>query len=412
MKIQLVYDSPTRLADSSIRYERYLRGFRCLGHDASMITTAASAEGSDWAESVPDRGALLDPALWAGIAPDLVLLPTWLGMADLLAAIRPHARHVVALADSDGHVGARAHPRESLARMVAGQPTPAGKLRSSGWWARQYLGLDRSVDRGVVESCRLCDRIVVFSPGAGANLSAFLRSAGCDTPDGGIVVAPYPVDEGFESAPVRIDREDQILAVGRWEDPQKGAGLLAAAVRELIRLGQPSRVVIVGSGGVDRFGPIARANPGRVEYRGVVAPAEVLALMDESRVLLSTSRWESGPIVAAEAVLRGCSVAGPRSIPGFRMFAEAGCGSLFAGRSPRSVAEALRNEANARRDGWRDPRAIADAWRGHFTPRDVCERILRSLGPGRGDGAEGPRGGASDRNPARPRPIPATVQHP
>jgi len=114
MRIQLMFNNPSRLADSSIRYGRYIRGFRELGHEAAMITTVVSAEGVNWAETVPDTRSLFDPLLWARLSADLVLLPTWLGMADLLAAIRPSARRVVALADSDGYVGSRVHPWRSL----------------------------------------------------------------------------------------------------------------------------------------------------------------------------------------------------------------------------------------------------------------------------------------------------------
>ena len=194
MKIRLVYNNSPRLADSSIRYERYIEGFRELGHDVSMITTLGSAEGVNWAETVPDTRSLLDPLLWARLSPDLVLLPTWLGMADLLAAIRPHARHVIALADSDGYVGSRVHPWQSLSRMLAIQGSLEGKLRAAGWWVKQYLGADQSVDQMVLDSCRLCDRVVVFSPGAKANLHAFFRFHRADELAARVLVAPYPVE--------------------------------------------------------------------------------------------------------------------------------------------------------------------------------------------------------------------------
>ena len=374
MKIQLVFNHRDRLADPSmsIRYERYIEGFRELGHDVSMITTVASAEGVNWAETVPDTRSLFDPLLWARLSPDLVLLPTWLGMADLLAAIRPHARHVIVLADSDGYVGSRVHPWRSLSRKLAMERSLEGKLRAAGWWVRQYLGADRSVDQGVVDSCRLCDRVVVFSPGAKANLHAFFRFHRVDELAARVLVAPFPVDESFEASPVATHREDQILAIGRWADPQKAAGLLADTLAELVRRREASKVIVIGSGGEAVFGPLARACPSRVDYRGVVPQAEVLELFDQSQVLLSTSRWESGPIVAAEAVLRGCSVVGAKSIPGFRQFSDTGCGTVFATRSPRAVANAVREEAQAWRDGRRDPNVIAAAWRGYFTPRQVC----------------------------------------
>ena len=89
MKIQLVFNHRDRLADPSmsIRYERYIEGFRGLGHDVPMITTVASAEGVNWAETVPDTRSLFDPLLWARLSPDLVLIP------DVARDGRPVGRH-------------------------------------------------------------------------------------------------------------------------------------------------------------------------------------------------------------------------------------------------------------------------------------------------------------------------------
>ncbi len=382
MRIQLVYNHSARLADSSIRYERYIRGFRELGHDAAIVTTVASAEGVNWADTVPETRSLFDPALWARLSPDVVVLPTWLGMADLLAVIRPHAHRVVALADDDGYVGPRVHPRQSLCRMLTQQRSLGGKLRSAGWWVRQYLGVDRSIDQETLDSCRLCDRVVMFSPGAKANLQAFFRFYRAEDLAARVVVAPLPVDESFETSPVVTHRADQIVAIGRWDDPQKAAGLLADTLAELVRRREPSRAVVIGSGGKEVFGPLTGAYPSHVEYRGVVPQAEVLQVLNQSRILISTSRWEGGPTVAAEAVLRGCSVVGPESIPGFHQLSDSGCGAVFATWRPRAIADAVMEEARAWRDGRRDPRVIAATWRGYFTPREVCARILESLGSG------------------------------
>ena len=225
------------------------------------------------------------------------------------------------------------------------------KLRTAGWWARRCIGVDRSVDKAIVDSCRLCDRVIVFSPGARANLHAFFRFRRADELVPRVVVAPYPVEESFEVSPLLTDKLDQILAIGRWADPQKAAGLLADTLAELVRRREPSRLVVIGPGGETVFGPLARAYPSRVVYRGAVAQAEVLDLFNQSRVLLSTSRWESGPIVAAEAVLRGCTVVGSRSIPSFRRFSNAGCGTVFATRGPRTIANAVQDEARAL-EGW------------------------------------------------------------
>jgi glycosyltransferase involved in cell wall biosynthesis len=374
----IVWNSPTRLADSSIRYERYARGLRALGYDAAIVATAAAA--ADFPEAVhtvSDPAALYDAGLWAKLRPDLVLIPTWLGMADLLAAIRPHARRIVALSDSDGYVGARVHPRQLLIRSWSLHDRFPDRVRSALWLARQYLWAYPTVDGPMLASCRLCDRVAVCSPGARQNLEAFFRFHGEPGLAERVVVAPYPVDESFDAAPVSPVRADQVVAIGRWGDRQKAALMLARVVRRFVRAGGQSRVVILGSGGTDHFRGLQADHPDQVRYLGVVPQQQVRELMGESRVLLSTSRWESGPIVALEALLTGCTVVGPRVIPGFRQLCESGeYGACYSPRTSRAAAAVLLAETRVWADGRRDPAAIAAAWRGHFTPKAVCEQLL------------------------------------
>lgn len=380
MRIRIAFNSPTRLAESSIRYDRYLDGFRRLGHDAALITTAFSAEGVDYAEVVPDTAALHDSTFWSKQAADLVVLPTWLGMPELLASIRPHTHRLVALTDSDGYIGARVHPRQLLKRMWSFHSTLSLRLRSAFWWARQYLGDYRRTDAPVLAAASLCDRQVVFSPAAKANLSRFYSFHGRPEMNNRIQVVPYPVDEAFEHEPVSLDRDDVFVAIGRWWDAQKAAGLLSAGVARYLSHGGKGHFVLLGTGGDETFRSLLEANAARVEYRGTVPPKEVAVLLGRAKVLLSTSRWESGPIVAAEALLRGCSLVGPEDIPGFAQMCDGGtCGTTFRHRSAAAVADALKSEADSWTTGRRQPTTIAARWQGYFTPEAVCRQLLSSL---------------------------------
>jgi glycosyltransferase involved in cell wall biosynthesis len=382
MRVAVVFNSPTRIADSSIRYERYVRGFRALGHDAALVTTRASAEGAAWVDvAVPDAGSLHDPGLWRELRADAVVLPTWLGMAELLEKVRPHARWIVGLADSDGRVGARVHPWALAVRMWSFHRRLSDRLRAAFWLARQYGGAYRQVDAPVLASARLCDRVVVCSEGARGNLAAFFRYHREPELAARLHVAPYPVDESFDELAVSAERRRQVVAIGRWEDPQKAVPFLARLIGRYLGRGDDARFVLLGSGGEDHFRGCVARRPDRVEYRGVVPPAEVTRVLDESQVLLSTSLWESGPIIAAEALLRGCSLVGPRSVPLLDELAREGGGTTFASRS--AAVAALEAELAAWSAGRRDPLEIARRWRGQFTPAAVCDRLLDGLAEAR-----------------------------
>ena len=378
MRIGIVWTAAPRLAITTVRFERYLQGFEALGHEAVIVSTREAAAGYPWAGvTVASLNDLREPALWADLRLDAALVVTWLGMGDVLAALRPHVRHVISLADSDGVVGVRVFPDRLLSRMWHVNAGPA-KLRAAGWWLRQYLWAYAGVDRAVLESARLADRIVVYSPGAKENLQAFFDFHREPELGERVLASPYPVDDGFANAPVPTIRENQIVSIGRWADPQKGARLLAAAIRRYVRAGGAWRFAILGADGADWFQPLQQAYPQQVDYRGPVGQREVADLLGRSRVLLSTSRWESGPIVAGEALVRGCSLVGPASIPSFRHFCRT-CGTTFAARTGRAVADALAHEVEVWQNGGRDPLAIAAAWKDCFSAAAVCRQLLAGL---------------------------------
>jgi hypothetical protein len=384
MRVAIVFNSPTRLADSSIRYERYVRGFAALGHETLLVCSEQSAAGFDHpCVTVNISNALAREQFWDSLRADLVVIVTWLGMADVVRAAKTVTPTVIVLADSDGYVGARVHPYDLLARMWHMQSSWGNKLRSAGWWLRQYLWRYKDVDRPALEQAEAADFVACCSPGARHNLRAFLTYHNRPELAQKVIVSPYPVEDSFVDQPLAEARKRQIVAIGRWDDAQKDAPLLRAGIEAYIRRGGRYQVVLAGSGGEQEFGPLCLRHPGQVRYLGVVAPAAVAEALAESRILVSASRWESGPIVANEALALGCSLAGPARIPGFAWYCEdSRFGTLFARRSPGSLACALLRETEAWDAGSRDPARAAAVWRPLFSARGVCEPLARLASAG------------------------------
>lgn len=379
MRIAIIYDSPSRLATSSIRYERYADGFRELGCEAVIVTTRFSAEGySCPCRVVEDRQALLEPTLWDEERFDVALLPTWLGKADLLNVVRSSGCRTVALTDTDGYIGARVHFRELLTRLCAMQRTIGGKVRAFFWGLRQYLWFYRELDGSVLDSMDASDRVVVCSPFAVDNLKRFFSYHQRADLNDKLSVTPYPVDPSFESGTIGHDRAARVLAIGRWDDDQKDPRLLYRLLRRRIESGAESYTV-VGTRANAVFGSLARLAPRRVELIDSATPEEIRSHLRSSQILLSTSKWESGPIVASEALLSGCSLVGPASVPKIRWLASLGYGTVFERRTVRAVETAIETELENWRTGRRDSEAIAAAWRGKFTAAAICRGLLAGL---------------------------------
>lgn len=135
-----------------------------------------------------------------------------------------------------------------------------------------------------------------------------------------VLYAPYGVDVQTLGAQTRTPRVGplRIVWVGRLEQEQKRVHDLPAILAELDQQGVDYRLRIVGDG-PERAALCAGLAPwlasARAELIGALPPAalaaEVYATAD---VLLITSSWETGPIVAWEAMAAGVPVVSSRYV--------------------------------------------------------------------------------------------------
>jgi hypothetical protein len=93
--------------------------------------------------------------------------------------------------------------------------------------------------------------------------------------------------------------------------------------------------------------------------------------------LVLSSRWESGPIVAFEALAAGAAVIGPEWVPACRWVCDGQLGgTLFRKRSAAALGSAIVREVDAWRGGERDPAKIVAAWRPRLDPVAACRTML------------------------------------
>jgi len=319
---------------------------------------------------------MAEPGFWRPLGFDAAIVVAWLRRPGLMAAVRTGVPWVVSVADSDGVFGVRAFPLAVLRRMVAFHSRWVNKVRAAKHWCQLALGRYREHDREVLAAGDSADRITVTTPGARDNLGWFFASHARPDLAAKVAVVPYPVDDEFLTAGVSAARANRVVAIGRWDDPQKDAGLLAAGLGRAAAARPDTEFVVLGRGGERVFGGVGRRHPG-VRYIGVRAQDEVAGLLRASRALVVSSRWESGPIVAFEAVCSGATVVGPAWVPACPWVSDGGrFGTVFARRSPAALAAALTAELAAWDTGARDPAATAAHWRPRFDPRAVCEALL------------------------------------
>lgn len=380
MRVALVWPGPDLLANISVRFEHYIHGFRLLGHEAFAVAPRTQLDGFTWpsvACQTPEE--LRDPVFWHALQPDMALVITWLGHSEILEALRPSCKHIVSIADSDGQIGTRAHPRATILRMVGQHRTVLNKVRAAKYWLQQYLYLWKTLDDHKLASIRAADLVVVGNTAAKANILRFLDCHKVrDELEKKILIAPYPVASCFLNGNIPVQRKDRIVAIGRWESPQKDVRLLLKVLARVLHARPGTEAYVIGTGGEAVFQAIRKKTP-RFHYLGPQAPSTVAHTLAESRCLLITSRWESGPIVANEALCMGCSIVGPEAIPALSSFCGSGpFGTASPTRSERGLASSLIKELEAWDRGFRNCVATAQHWRPVFDPVNVCASLIKA----------------------------------
>ncbi len=381
MKIALVWNGPVALDRISFRHENYQAGWSALGHDAVLVT-ARELAGSFTGEThlVARREELERAETWRTLAADVAVGITWHRMAPMLTAIRAAGTPVVAIADSDGQVGFAAHPRISWLRIGAYQKNLAGRARALRYFCRRFIASSRRRDAEELEfvaSTRASDRVVLGSQPAIACFRSFLRQQRAGDLATRLREVPFAVPEAFCLRALAA-KEDRVVAIGRWSDPQKDASLLAGALAQFLARRRSTEVVIFGADAEAAFGPLARRDT-RLRLAGIQEPHIVAETLATSRAALFSSRWETGPHVATEALALGATlVAAP--MPNLAGMIDGGrFGTLADSRRPDALATALATELAAWDDGRRDAAAIAAHWRARLSPAAVGRDLLATL---------------------------------
>lgn len=387
MRVAVVWNYGTPLRQCSFRFEEYVRGLEALGHEAFVACPESSDDGFPVPiVSPPDGGGLEDEEFWRGLEADVAIVPSFHQMSSLLELIRGAGVRTIAMGDSDGQMGLRAFPLATLRRKVfSGSPDRGHQFRQLRFLARRYLLSFRRTDpqdAEFVRSAASSDALILGCEEAKFHFRRFLRTAGAGGLQGRVHVSPLAIHRVYVESPDLGRERRGMVAIGRWDDPQKNAPLLARALsRYFGRAGREASgdpVRIFGPGAEELFGALGRRFP-NVEHRGPQYPEVLAEALAGSRFIVFSSRWEGAPHAGCEALSMGATVVGT-PIPSLRSWAGGGAyGRVASAHRAGPLAAAIAEEQAAWRRGERDPASIAAAWRRRSSGRGVCQTMLEAL---------------------------------
>jgi glycosyltransferase involved in cell wall biosynthesis len=152
------------------------------------------------------------------------------------------------------------------------------------------------------KTLRLLPSILVETPQATALWKSLVRRLGADPEK--IHHVPHPIQTDIFKFDPAIQKKNQIISVGRWDSYQKNLPLLLRTFRDFLDKNPTWSSLVIGSGL-----PSKSPHP-RITFLLPTGPNQLARQMQESKIFLSSSKYESFGLAAAEATACGCVVVG------------------------------------------------------------------------------------------------------
>ena len=386
MRVAVVWNHGTPLSQCSFRFEEYIRGLEELGHEAFVVCPESSDDGFPVPTFSPPSGeGLTNREFWFDLLVQAAIVPSFHQMSHLLELLVGIGVRTIAMGDSDGQMGLRSFPLATMRRTIhAGVSDPRRRRREVARLALRYLRSFRRRDPQDAEflrSARFSDVLILGNAESCDHFRRFLRGAGAGAHADRVHVAPLAINRVFCEFPDLGRERRGLVAVGRWDDPQKNAPLLARALRRYLDDAGDERdapVHIFGAGGEEHFRALRGLYP-NVIHHGPQHPPVLAEALAGSRSIVFSSRWEGSPHAGCEALAMGATIVGT-PIPSLRSWSEGGAyGRVATAHRAGPLARAIADEQAAWRRGERDPANIAAVWRDRSSGRGVCKAMLAAL---------------------------------
>jgi glycosyltransferase involved in cell wall biosynthesis len=363
-----------------------VRALRSMGYDAWLVALKDPTQvpSADKPVIVATKGELEDPVWWKNQAPYGVIMNFW-------GATRWE--------------GIREAARQATPRLVEKMDT-AGIFSPRIWlWRYVYESYFRERDAGrsplpsliatLVRSCvvgafpSLLDRrrvvclskmsgIAVESPIAAQRTRRYIRTFGQDIHK--VVFIPHPVEVADFQPSGDFQRQNKIVAVGRWKTFQKNFPLLLKVLHHFLIIHPDWTADVLGELPDDAKKQWMQFPPeisSRIKLVGEEDHTSLARYYQTSKIFFMPSRHESFNIAAAEALCCGCSVVGSVEIPSVPFFCSFNSGTPASSYTTTNLLDALSTEAEEWKSDRRDPAAISDAFIPELGAAGVATRYLR-----------------------------------
>jgi len=256
----------------------------------------------------PSPPDVRDPLWWQSQKPDLVILGLWTRPKydPIRRAALSATPHVIERADSDGMrtascgLSAYAKRRFDYFRDRTYQwPSPLS-IPASFLYSFASIIATHWIETRLARTLKLLPAVAVETPHATALWKSLATRLSNDPEK--IHCIPHPIQTDIFKFDPTIQKKNQIISVGRWESYQKNLPLLLKTLRKFLYQNPDWTSLLIGSGL-----PTQSSHPW-ITFLPPLSPLDLARHMQESKIFLSSSRYESFGLAATEAGACGCNV--------------------------------------------------------------------------------------------------------
>ena len=300
------------------------KAFRDLGHDAYLVvhlaTEPSPAPDALSHSKIRNSKSPIPPAFWVSQQdvrnplwwkdhhPDLVILGLWTRPKydPVRRAALSATPHVIERADSDGMRTAscglltyakrrfdyfrdRTYHWPSLLSIPASIFYSFASILATPW-----------IEARLSRTLKLLPAVAVETPHATNLWKSLATRLGADPEK--IHCVPHPIQTDIFKFDPAIPKKNQLISVGRWESYQKNLPLLLRTLRDFLDKNPTWSSLVIGSGL-----PSRSPHP-RITFLLPTGPNQLACQMQESKIFLCSSCYESFGLAAIEAYLCGCCI--------------------------------------------------------------------------------------------------------
>ena len=374
-KIAVVINAAWRTY-ASIDFDGYCRQLRAFGYSPTLVLHRGSEPTERDFPVVETTAAEMENAqFWRQLAAEAAIFFNWLRAPRILAAMKQAGLYVISRGDSDGQISARVFPGAAWLALENAGDGFLQYLQKRQWWLRRLV-LCGTEDRDMLDTVQQSDAVATECDDSAKHLRRIFAFYKRPELGAKLRVIPHSVsDEILQHNLPGYHKRRALICGGRWQDAQKDPHLLTATLEKLLKKQEDLEVTIVGAGGDQLFEPLSRKFS-QVNWRRRVARREIPQLLADSRIVLSSSRWEGYSIIALEGLCMGCTIVAP-PLPGFVSMAENGrYGTISRNRTPKALANALEYELGLWDQGERSPAEISAVWRERTNNQTVVGNLV------------------------------------